>query len=623
MLGFIVFFLPAVVSVWCLEKWRKEQLGKRKWLYRYSLYAVIINLICCAVKKWILHTADAVIFSFTADMTPSVACNYLIMALPVAIGIVLAEIAGSRLIRLVFANKKEIAAKLTQMRKAFLPSVLHALPGVLVCVLVLLGFLALYSASWYKNTYGQLGFDSILYTLLSDLGGVESDLLNAYLKEALIPALCWSIPICVLLLLPLKKTVTVTVRSRKLQLLPVKRVIAICLSIALFIGLLIPAAVMTEFFEYLKFSLSSTNIYQKEYVDPSSVDITFPKQKRNLIYIFLESMETTYFSQEQGGCLEDSAIPELYELAENNINFSPSDSVGGLKSGYGSTWTIGAMVAQTAGIPLKTPPGVDGNEYGQDDVFLPGLTSLTNILHDNGYHQTLMIGSDPTFGGRQQYFNSHGLDQIYSIFTAWSEGFVPGDYYEWWGIEGRKLFDYARQKLPGIAAGEQPFALTLLTVDTHHIDGYLCPECGDNSDLQYENVLSCSSRLVAEFIDWVQQQDFYENTSIIIVGDHPTMDNAYIENVNAQTFDRRVYNCFINSATTPAATKNREAFTVDMFPTTLAAIGCTIEGDRLGLGTNLFSDRPTLAEEMGVDAFNEEMGKHANYYTKKFFFASE
>lgn len=43
------------------------------------------------------------------------------------------------------------------------------------------------------------------------------------------------------------------------------------------------------------------------------------------------------------------------------------------------------------------------------------------------------------------------------------------------------------------------------------------------------------------------------------------------------------------------------------FPTTLAAMGAQIEGDRLGLGTNLFSSTPTLAEMFGIDQVDQEL----------------
>ena len=57
---------------------------------------------------------------------------------------------------------------------------------------------------------------------------------------------------------------------------------------------------------------------------------------------------------------------------------------------------------------------------------------------------------------------------------------------------------------------------------------------------------------------------------------------------------------------------------MDMFPTTLASIGCTIPGERLGLGTNLFSDKQTLAEKYTIDELNNLLGKKSDYYMEHF-----
>ena len=54
---------------------------------------------------------------------------------------------------------------------------------------------------------------------------------------------------------------------------------------------------------------------------------------------------------------------------------------------------------------------------------------------------------------------------------------------------------------------------------------------------------------------------------------------------------------------------------MDMFPTTIAALGGEIAGDRLGLGTNLFSATPTLAEEFGMEQLNAEVRKNSLFYT--------
>ena len=57
---------------------------------------------------------------------------------------------------------------------------------------------------------------------------------------------------------------------------------------------------------------------------------------------------------------------------------------------------------------------------------------------------------------------------------------------------------------------------------------------------------------------------------------------------------------------------------MDMFPTTLSAMGFEIEGDRLGLAVDLFSGEPTLCEEMGFEKLEEETQKYSAYYIKNF-----
>ena len=125
--------------------------------------------------------------------------------------------------------------------------------------------------------------------------------------------------------------------------------------------------------------------------------------------------------------------------------------------------------------------------------------------------------------------------------------------------------------------------------------------------------MACSSRQLVEFIRWIQQQPFYENTTIVLVGDHLTMDSDFCANVSPEC-QRGVLNIFVNAPVMAVNTKNRIASTMDMFPTTIAALGGEIEGDRLGLGTNLFSGRPTLAEELGMDQLNAEVRKNSLFY---------
>ena len=80
-----------------------------------------------------------------------------------------------------------------------------------------------------------------------------------------------------------------------------------------------------------------------------------------------------------------------------------------------------------------------------------------------------------------------------------------------------------------------------------------------------------------------------------------------------------VYNCFINSKVTTDQIKNRQFTHMDMYPTTLAAMGFNIEGNKLALGTNLFSELPTIIEKYGQDYINEEVQKSSEYLDKNIY----
>lgn len=54
-----------------------------------------------------------------------------------------------------------------------------------------------------------------------------------------------------------------------------------------------------------------------------------------------------------------------------------------------------------------------------------------------------------------------------------------------------------------------------------------------------------------------------------------------------------------------------------MFPTTLASLGAQFQGDKLGLGVNLFSSRETLTESYGQDRMQTEMSNRSEFIQSK------
>lgn len=341
------------------------------------------------------------------------------------------------------------------------------------------------------------------------------------------------------------------------------------------------------------------------FVSPKKISVTFPHKKRNLIYIMVESLESSFFSKVHGGAIDDNVIPELYKLAQDNICFSVDNNCLGMKPSR-DCWTMAATVAQSSGIPFIVPWGE--NEYPSELKFLPGVTSLFDILHNNSYKQAYICGSKVHFSGMDNFLKTHKVDFVYDLITAKQEKFVPEDYDDgWWGMEDKKTFDYAKKKIMEISNSDSPFACVIATIDTHFWGGNFRDDCCRHQfDEQWLNVYACTSRLVNAFVEWLKKQSFYSDTTIVIVGDHPTRLHGYTP--IADDYHQHVYNCFINSPVAPLKEKNRDFTLYDMFPTILASLGCEIQGDRLGLGTNLFSDKNTLYEELGEEAFWEKIG---------------
>ena len=503
-------------------------------------------------------------------------------------------------------TEEQLKVNIGIVRLGNMIKVIQIVMKVLLCMLaVLFSFLAILlheAANWMLATWTNLSMEELVAQLKTPIQGTSHEVLWDFV-ETCVPAAVMAVFFVVIVIALARKT-------------KITKWIVQIGAVAGSMALIVSSAQMVwnelDVGEYLENQKTESHFIEDNYANPNQIQIRFPEQKRNLIYIFMESMETTYASKDVGGGLDFNCIPELTQLAMENVNFSGTEQLGGIYPTDGSTWTMGAMVAQTSGLPLKL--NLRAENVSEDIEVLPKAKTIGDILGEQGYRQEIMFGSEGEFAGRKQYFEKHGGYEVLDYKYAAENGWLPSpDYRVWWGYEDEKLFEFAKVRLNELGNGQQPFNFTMLTVDTHFEDGYPCRLCQDLYGEQYANVMACSSRQLVEFIRWIQQQPFYENTTIVLVGDHLTMDSDFCANVSPE-YQRGVLNIFVNAPVMAVNTKNRIASTMDMFPTTIAALGGEIEGDRLGLGTNLFSGRPTLAEELGMDQLNAEVRKNSLFY---------
>lgn len=357
--------------------------------------------------------------------------------------------------------------------------------------------------------------------------------------------------------------------------------------------------------------VKKSDLYEKYYVDPRYVNITFPDKKRNLIHLYLESVETSYMSKESGGAQKESYMPELEVLANDNINFSHQDKLGGSYTLEGTQWTIASIVAQESGIPLLLP--ITAKSYDNDSSFLSGVYTIGEVLEKNGYVNEVIMGSDSNFACTSNFYKQHGNYIISDYNTAIKEKRISSDYFVFWGYEDQKLFKFAKEDITKLAAGDKPFNFVIETIDTHTPDGYVCDCCEHKYDNQYANVIACQSKQVNEFINWCKKQSWYENTTIVITGDHNSMSEKFFKHLD-HDYIRTPYNCIINSPISSEYCKNRKFSVIDLYPTMLAALGAKIDGDQLGLGVNLFSGKKTLIERFGFKKINQEVKKRSELY---------
>lgn len=489
---------------------------------------------------------------------------------------------------------------------------LKKLGSIFAFIISFLFILLIFTTIWSRQNFGKVTINEIVYSLSMPLNGTQGNPIFDYALKAFLPSVVVLIVILLTYILLNKKL------NPKLSDKNKKRTLVLFYSIMLLASSITGAYLSNknwDILDYIEATSVPSDFIEKHYYNPKNTKIKFPKKKRNLIYIFAESMETSYQAVEDGGNFPTNRISELTNLSDEHISFSRTQNHVGAHVPFNGSWTIAGIVCQTAGIPLNIPVG--RNKMSKYSEFLPGATTLGDILEKNGYKNYMMFGSDKAFAGRDHYLEQHGNYKIFDLYWAIDEGKLPEGENDWWGFQDSRLFEYAKDKLTEISKNKEPFNFSLLTVDTHAQDGYLNDYSSSLYDDQYSNVIKGSARQIKEFLDWCKKQKWYDNTTIIISGDHLTMDRDYLPNEkHADELEnpRGVYNLFINSKAKTKKLKNRAFTTIDMFPTTLAALGCNIDGERLGLGTNLFSNKKTYSEIYSYEYIDNEFKRISEFY---------
>ena len=358
-------------------------------------------------------------------------------------------------------------------------------------------------------------------------------------------------------------------------------------------------ALISGFIHYQIYTRMDTTLYEDEYRKPEEIEYKFPSRKRNLLLIYLESFENDFDDEKSYG---KNLIPNLKKLQSEGV-FSNEHRIL-----PGANYSIAALVSSMCAIPLKYTLKRD---IWDTKFFLDNATCFPEILKNNGYQTVMLKAADIKFTDADIFSLRHGYNEALGVKEI-KENFLKDDYKKYMGTFGgvsdRTLFEYAKVKL-GEFDKDKPFFLTLFSLDTHMPGYHLDKKC-DKVFGDLRDAFMCSDKGVYEFIEWFKNTPFYENTTVVIVGDH-----ALSYKLKGQAKAKHgIYNVFLNVANGLAFDENKVFSTYDLAPTILEALGINLKPRAFGLGRSLFDDNKTLIDERGVIKFKLELMKNSSFY---------
>ncbi|WP_395490463.1 phosphatidylglycerol--membrane-oligosaccharide glycerophosphotransferase [Cedecea davisae] len=299
--------------------------------------------------------------------------------------------------------------------------------------------------------------------------------------------------------------------------------------------------------------------------------------KLNLVYIYGESLERTYFDEQQFPGL----APDLNTLKSDSLDFSHTGQMPGMD------YTIAGIVASQCGIPLFAP--FEGNSSASMSSFFPKNICLGDILKASGYQNYFIQGADLRFAGKDIFLQSHGFEHMYGAQEL--KGMVADpNYRNNWGFYDDTVLEEAYEKFIELSKAGKRFSLFTLTVDTHHPDGFISKTCTrrgysyEGKDNRSFGAVACSQQHIAALIEKIKASPYFRNTVIVVSSDHLAMNNTAYKYLTKQ--DRQNLFFVIRGDRPQAGLKAVKRNTMDNGATVLDILG---GGNYIGLGRSSLS----------------------------------
>ncbi len=329
----------------------------------------------------------------------------------------------------------------------------------------------------------------------------------------------------------------------------------------------------------------------------SPIIIAKPAVQKNLVLIYLESVERSY-----GQIPAFEAFYEpLQTLADQSVELV------NLVQTTGTNYTIAGIVSTQCGIPLVSK-GLQTVFFKNDvqaslDNFLPSVHCLGDQLTEDGYTLSYMNGASLDKFSKRSFLREHGFTRLFdkaNLTEAQKQGRTNV-----WGLNDALLFENITQEFDSLATQGTPFVQGMLTISTHGPDAFLDNNCAPTPNVasQIPRAIQCTGQLVSRFVDHIRTSPAGDNTIIVVMSDHMSFFNSVQAQLDSVGAARR--NLFMVLGAGKPQKINRKMAPYDIYPTLLEIMGYKLKDGRANLGVSQYSPTQNLTEELGVSMLNK------------------
>ncbi len=274
-----------------------------------------------------------------------------------------------------------------------------------------------------------------------------------------------------------------------------------------------------------------------DYVD--RVDLTAKiknKQNKNLVFVIMESYEQNL--------LKD----DFTDISKDVIKYSKSgEFFSDIAMIEGSGWTIAGIHTMMCGSPRIY-------DISKGILFktarISNMICFPDVLNKANYYQVYIGGEKRTFSGKYHFLKMHGYNEIYGVKELLKEyKYIDKNNLTNWGVKDFDIFKVAKEKYIELSKTNKHFNLTISTLDNHFPNGIEDARCRNTNSNGMLNAVECTNDLIANFISFLEKQENYKDTIVVLIPDHLMMGSTITDKLD-KLGERKLYTIILNTGNT-------------------------------------------------------------------------